>query len=142
MKWYFLKSIFTGALFLSASAAQAQLAIIVNPSNPIGVLSMEETRDIYLGKKNHFPNGEVAIPVDQSEESIDRHSFYKKVIKKEAGQIKAYWAKLVFANRGTPPEVIGTAPEVKAWVASHKEAIGYIDDSLLDLSVKLVSMVP
>src|SRR5437870_13575100 len=49
-----------GLAELSASeqaAAERNLAIVVNQSNPVNELSMAELRRVFLGERGHSPNG-------------------------------------------------------------------------------------
>ena len=39
------------------STAEQSLAIIVNQSNPVDNVSLQELRTIFLGERSHWPNG-------------------------------------------------------------------------------------
>ena len=67
--------------------------------------------------------------------------FYKKVVGKSESQAKAYWSKQIFTGKGTPPEEVGGDDAVKAKIASTPSAVGYIDASAVDGSVKQVLLV-
>ena len=41
----------------SNSPAEQSLAIVVNLSNPVDNLSMQDLRSIFLGERSHWPNG-------------------------------------------------------------------------------------
>ena len=64
--------------------------------------------------------------------------FYEKATGRSAAQAKATWARLTFTGKGTPPKELKTDADVKAWVASDPKAIGYVDSSAVDGSVKAV----
>lgn len=121
--------------------AQAQIVVIVNPKNSSSALSADQVANIYLGKSNALPGGGTAAAVDLAEGSATRDSFYSKVTGKQAAQVKAAWSRLVFSGKGTPPKEMASAADVKKFVASNPDAIGYIEKSAVDSSVKVVLSV-
>ncbi|TXI22435.1 MAG: hypothetical protein E6Q67_06215 [Roseateles sp.] len=128
-------------LALAGAAAQAQVAVVVNPKNPAASLTADQVSAIFLGKTATLPSGATAAPVDQAEGSALREQFYGKVTGKQAAQVKAAWSRLVFSGKGTPPKELGSSAEVKKFVAANPDAIGYIEKSALDGSVKAVLTV-
>ncbi|MGS0740345.1 phosphate ABC transporter substrate-binding protein [Glaciimonas sp. GG7] len=123
---------------LNADAATADIVAIVAARSAVNTLSQNQIADIFLGKTNHFPNGEQAIPFDQVEGSIAREEFYAKLTGKTAPQLKAYWSKLIFTGRGQPPKDFANSSEVKKHVVANPNAIGYIEKSMVDSSVKVM----
>ena len=81
-------------------------------------------------------------PVDQPEDAPVRAEFYKKVTDKEASQAKALWSKLVFTGKATMPKEVANSAAVKSAVAANPKAIGYIEKSAVDASVKVVYTAP
>lgn len=57
---------------------------------------------------------------------------------KSESQYSAFWSKLVFTGRGTPPEMIATEDEMLNLVATNPNTIGFIDESKVDSNVKVV----
>ena len=51
---------------------------------------------------------------------------------KELAEINAYWSRLVFSGKTTPPRQAASSQEVLDWLSTHKGAIGYIERSRLD----------
>ncbi len=125
-----------------STPAHAALAIIVNPGNTMAGITAEQTADIFLGKVGVFPNGQRAMPVDQTAGSPARRKFYHSVVKKEGSDLKIYWSKLLFTGKGQPPNEIGDDAAVKSWVADNPEAIGYVDGKFVDKSVKVLLIIP
>lgn len=138
-----MKKILMGlALVAMGLPAQAELVVIVNPKNPAANLSADQVTQVFLGRSNAFPGGGAATPVDQKEGAAVRDEFYTKVVDKSSGQVKAYWAKQMFSGKGQPPREIGSSAEVKRAVAADPSAIGYIEKSAVDSTVKGVLSVP
>jgi ABC-type phosphate transport system substrate-binding protein len=126
------------ALTLAAASANAELVVIVNPKNPAANLSAEQVAALYLGNANTFPDGGAAALADQPESAGIRGTFYEKATGRSAAQAKATWARLTFTGKGTPPKELKSDADVKAFVASDPKAIGYVDASAVDGSVKAV----
>lgn len=126
------------ALTLAAASANAEIVVIVNPKNPAASLTAEQVAALYLGNSSAFPDGGAAALADQPESAGIRGTFYEKATGRSAAQAKATWARLTFTGKGTPPKELKSDADVKAFVASDPKAIGYIDSSAVDGSVKAV----
>jgi ABC-type phosphate transport system substrate-binding protein len=129
-----MKSIMTAvlaALTVSAAPAFAEVVVVVNAANGEAV-SKDTIASVYLGKSTAF------TPIDQADGSPLRNEFYKKVTDKEAAQAKALWSKLVFTGKATPPKEVASSADVKKAIAANPKAIGYIEKSAVDASVKVV----
>lgn len=125
-----------------ATTAAAELAIIAHPGNTMVKIDREAVARIYLGKTRNFPSGEVVYAVDQIAGTEIRSDFYKKVVDKPESRLKAYWARLMFTGKGRPPKAIGDDEAVKAFIAEHENALGYVDIKSVDRSVKVLLIVP
>ena len=76
------------------------------------------------------------MPIDLYDGSPEREQFYAKIAGKTPAQVKAYWSKIIFTGRGQPPKAVPTDLEVKKILAANVAAIGYIDATQLDDSVR------
>jgi len=137
-----LRNRMTLALFLAAAAlaanAQAEVVVIVSAKSHITRLTADQAAKIFLGKASTFPDDGNAMPVDQAEGSAVRDEFYSKVVRKSPSQLSAYWAKVIFTGDGHPPEILESNTAVKKAVAKNPNAIGYIDKSAVDKSVRVI----
>ena len=124
------------AMILAVAAAHADVVVVVSASSSVTQLSKDQVADIFLGQAASFPGGGQAVPVDQDAAAHDE--FYTRVTGKSAAQIKAYWAKQSFSGKGTPPKSVAGDDDVKKFVAANPNAIGYIERSKVDASVKTV----
>jgi ABC-type phosphate transport system substrate-binding protein len=129
-KQHFLCLVLALVLTGFGAAAQAQIVVIGHPSN--SGLSADQVVDIYTGKSR------AAKPLDQPESAPVRADFYKKATGKDLSQMKTIWARLTFTGRAQPPKEIADSAAVKKAVAADPKAIGYIEKSALDNSVKVL----
>ncbi|MDO8988985.1 MAG: phosphate ABC transporter substrate-binding protein [Sideroxyarcus sp.] len=130
-------SLLLAATMLAASA-RAEVVVVVSSKSNITRLTAEQTTKIFLGKVVTFPNGVTAFPLDQPEGSAVRDEFYSKVARKNASQLTAYWAKIIFTGDGRPPKTLTDNLSVRKAVAASPNAIGYIDKSVVNRSVRVV----
>jgi len=126
------------ALCISSAGVFAQVAVVVNPKSPLASMTADQVSGIFLGKSNTLPSGGTAVPTDLPDSMPARELFYTKVTGKSTAQVKAAWSRLVFSGKATPPKELGSSAEVKKFVASNPDAIGYIEKSAVDSSVKVV----
>lgn len=129
---YLMLSLF---VFIS-SVSFAEIAVIVHPDNA-AELDKGSIKKIFLGKKKSFSTGEKAIALNNNNDDIYT-AFNKSVVKKNKKQLKAYWSKLVFTGKGTPPQEADSDSEVIDLVSDNPNLIGYIDASNVTDDVKVV----
>jgi ABC-type phosphate transport system substrate-binding protein len=127
------------ALALSATPAIADVVVVVSSKNAVTALSKSQVIDIFLAKSVRFPDGSPAVPIDQTEGSAARDEFYANFSGKSAAQLKAYWSKIIFTGRGQPPKAISNSDEIKKLLAQNPSAIGYIERSLVDSTVRILA---
>ena len=133
-----MRKIFCCAMMAASCWAQAEIAVIVHPSNA-AALDADAIAQIYLGRSKTFPDAKPALPLAQADNSQTTELFNQKVLNKSGSQIKAYWSKLVFTGKGTPPKEIDTDAEVIELVSQNPSLIGYIDKSKASDKVKVVA---
>src|SRR4051812_26406177 len=82
-----------------ASVAKADIAVIVNPKNVStwSGESRDEVKDIFLAKRQRFPDGSSAKPIDQ-QHGIVRQEFYQKIADKDESALNIYWSNLIFTG--------------------------------------------
>lgn len=127
-------------LCLGTAPSMADPVPIVHPASAAASISVDDLRRIYLGKGATLADGTAVVPVDQATGTPSRQAFYTRFIDKTESQVTAYWSRLIFTGKGQPPQAVGDDAAVKKWVAGHPDAIGYIDDSAVDASVKVLQV--
>ncbi|MRV70429.1 hypothetical protein GJ700_01665 [Duganella sp. FT92W] len=119
-----------------AAVHAEEIVVIVSPQNPATRMFTEQASQFFLGKSPMF------TPVDMPESSPVRAQFYQKVTGKDVSEVAAIWARLVFTGRAAAPVVYRSSAEVKKAVAANPRAIGYIEKSALDDTVKAILAIP
>lgn len=128
--------------WLLPCVARADLVVVVSADSGITKLSREEVINIFMGRYRRLPGGATAMPLDIGGDTLEREAFYRRLVGKSLPEINAYWARLVFSGRTTPPEEMFSQREVLARVARDPVAIGYVDRASLNSKVKVVYEFP
>lgn len=124
------------AAFAAVPPVFAEVVVVVNAAAAQASMTKEEIAQVFLGKSNSM------TPVDQPESAPVRAEFYKKVTDKDLSQAKSVWSKLVFTGKATLPKEVPDSAAVKKAVAANPKAIGYIEKSAVDATVKVVHTAP
>jgi ABC-type phosphate transport system substrate-binding protein len=131
-----LKKLMLVPLFALSFTALANVAVIVHPSNA-AVLTQDDINKIFTGRAKSFTDGKAAEPVNLAEAVAVRADFDQKALGRSSSQMKAYWSKLVFTGKGTPPKELASEQEVIDAVAKNPAAIGYVSAGAANGSVKV-----
>ena len=132
---YFTRALTMVACLSSSVLAYAEVAVIVNPGAGKSP-SQADVSNIFLGKDKSMKG------VDQKDWSATKEKFYTVVTQKNESQLKSYWSGLVFTGKGQPLPSVGGDAEVVAKVAAEVDAIGYVDASAVNDSVKVLFTIP
>lgn len=133
---YIKKIIFIFVLF-ACFKVSAELVVIVHPSNNAS-FEQSDISKLFLGKSKSFSDGGQAVPINQEESSAVRNGFDEKVLSRSGSQLKAYWSKLIFTGKGSPPKEVSNDAQVIDLVSKNPSMIGYVAVSSLNDSVKSV----
>jgi ABC-type phosphate transport system substrate-binding protein len=112
------------------AVAQADVVVIGNLA--AAPMSKDEVTQFFLGKSQAMK------PVDRSSSDPIKAQFYQKLSGQDLSQVKATWSRLVFTGKASAPKELPDAAAVKKAVAADPKAIGYIDKSEVDSTVKVL----
>jgi len=119
-----------GQLLLAAAAHADQLVVIGNAAS--APLSKEQVSDLYLGKSQGMKL------LDQPAAAPIKAAFYQQVSGHDLSQVKATWSRLIFTGKAQPPKELPDSAAVKKAVAADPKAIGYVEKSAVDGTVKVI----
>ena len=131
-----LALIATGLTFAVVSQqARADVVVIVSAQSNTAAISADQLSRVYLGKSNTM------TPVDIAGPSSARREFYAKVVGKDEAQVMAKRMSLVITGKGAAPKELASGADVVKAVAADPNAIGYVDRSFVNMTVKIVYTV-
>jgi ABC-type phosphate transport system substrate-binding protein len=123
------------SLVMIGNASAASIVVIVHPDSPLKEASQDEIKKLFLAKSSKI-QGVGLKPVAQNSSQSIRVVFDEDILGKSPSRAKAYWSRLVFTAAGMPPPELDTNAAVVKWVSENPEAIGYVEASTMDSSVK------
>jgi hypothetical protein len=123
-------------LLLAASAQASAGADVVSAGTSAAALDADAAKRAFLGRES-LVGGAPAVVIYQKGGAI-KDAFESKVLGKSGADLAGYWSKLIFTGKAKAPEEVAGDAAVKAKIAATPGAIGYVDDSAVDASVKVL----
>lgn len=121
-----------------AAFASDDIVVIVNQGIGVNKMSREEVINIFLGRSRQLPSGVTALPLDLPGTSPERGQFYLLLTGKSMNEINAYWARLIFSGRASPPSLVHSQEEAMQMVIDNRSAVGYVARNKVIPSAKIV----
>lgn len=123
---------------LCSATALADVVVVSRVREGIERLTHEEVTNIFMGRFRTLPSGKPAQPIDQPAGSATRNIFYQRLINKDQASINAYWSRLYFSGKASPPIQANSQAEVIERLLTLPGAIGYIERNQLDNRLHVV----
>lgn len=117
------------AFFLPVVSLAGEIVIITNQNVPVSALDQTDLKQIFLGNKTSWDNGDAIIFVVQDETEASE-TFLKTYVKKSASQYNNYWKKQVFTGKGKAPESFSSEQDLVRFVSQTPGAIGYVSSGI------------
>jgi ABC-type phosphate transport system substrate-binding protein len=114
------------AIAVTSPARAASFKLVVNASNPVESLSIDQVEKLFLKKTTRWDTGGEVQPVDLADGSSVRATFSEEILGKDVPAVKSYWQRMIFSGRATPPPELSSDAEVLDFVRSNRGAVGYV----------------
>jgi ABC-type phosphate transport system substrate-binding protein len=138
MKTKFAMAAGLALVLAGANPAHADNVVVIVNKDNTNVVDKQYVSRLYTGAIKGWPDGSPAFTVDQMEGSDARAVFYATVVGKSQATMRAIWQQNIFSGNGLPPKIASPDAAMKALVATNRNAIGYILESQLDSSVRVI----
>lgn len=113
------------ALLSPALCLADGVVIVANQDVPASSLASNDIKQIFLGDKTTWDNGEKIVFVVQKKTDAG-NVFLKAYVKKSASQYDNYWKKRVFTGKGKAPQSFSSDRELVEFVSRTPGAVGYV----------------
>lgn len=120
-------------------SAGEDVIIVANKNAPADTMSYRDIKNIFLGHKTKWSNGQKIIIASLSGSETHK-TFLKKYIQKSPSQFKRYYKSLVFTGKGKMPRSFSTQESALKFVTNTDGAIGYISSQLANDGVRIVTV--
>ena len=117
-------------------AAAKPISIVVHADNATDSLSKKQLIDLYMGRYVAFPDNQSAQPLDTLTPEGLKSTFYKRLVNMPLSRVNAYWSRVRFTGRATPPETYADEQMVLNFIAENPNAIGYVFSDALNKQQK------
>jgi ABC-type phosphate transport system substrate-binding protein len=125
----------------SFAASEEELAVIVNPKNPVSSLSRDQLDALFTLSRVRWGHGETVIVLNLEAGTSARVQFDRVVLGMTPDEAARFWIDRRIRGRGSPPTKAPNAPTLLKAVAALAGAIGYVPKSQLAPGVKVVARV-
>lgn len=117
------------------------VAIIVNKDNPINELSFRELTAIFELQQQFWKGGNKVRVIMQKAGCREKDVMLRHVYYRTDESLNKYWLIRMFkAEIADLPEIEASNEKVKQEVSKHVDAIGFIDASKVDDTVKVLKI--
>lgn len=121
--------------FCSQGIAAQEIAVIVHPSNQ-QALADTDIKNLFTGRQKSFADGKPAIVLNLTAGDATQSAFNNKALGRSDAQLKAFWSKVMFTGKGSPPKEVD-ASEMLKLVAENPSTIGVIPASEVTPAVRV-----
>ena len=122
-------------------SALAEVVVVVNRTSPVTAVKKSVLKRYFFKKTTMWDYGEKVAPIDLPAGDPVREEFSKNILGISSRDVETYWISESLIGGKSAPEVVNNSHLVKARVAANPAAIGYLNISDLDDSVKRVEVV-
>lgn len=140
---HFLLSLYSLGLtgYGQLSQAAAGLVVIAHPNNSVSSATMAELEAYFTTRKQYWPNGGRVQPFNFPAKHPVRVAFDEAVLGMNADEVARYWIDRRVRGGHRPPRQVPSAALMVRIVASLDGAIGYVNPSDVNSSVKVIAKV-
>ncbi len=119
----------------------AEIVIIANINSNIDSITIEQAKNLWLGKSKKLSRTERIKILEHKKNSLLKEIFHKKITQKNQIQLNAYWEKIIFTGMATPPKSLQTDKEIIDIVSNKTNTLGYIDSKSINENIKVLMSI-
>lgn len=124
-----------------APAADDDLAVVVNKSNPADNLTKAQLKKMILGEQTSWPGSKKVNVILRATGQPERDGVLRSVCGMSEDDFNQHWMHAnLNGETASPPKSLGSAEAVRQLVASIPGAIGFLRVADVNASVKVISV--
>jgi len=133
--------VLAAALAGPSTAAGGDLAVVVNPRNPVSGLSASELRDVVLLEQQHWRGGGRIYLLLPETGTPEKNLLLRRALKMNDEQLRRlYLSKLYGGDIPAFPRTVESPSKARLFLARAANALGFIDASGVDGTVKVLAI--
>ncbi len=136
-----LVALMTGVIFAASASAQlVDVAVVVNPANPVGSISLTDLHKIFAGEKRSWQGGLPMRPIVRAPGCHERLVLLRLLAMSES-EYKQYWTAQVFRGEvGSEPLSVPSIGMQKEAISVFPGAITLVEASEVKPGMKVVKL--
>lgn len=111
--------------------------VLVSGQTGVENLTQKQVMSLFLGRSRYLPDGDRVTALDHPIESETRASFYRALTGKNISDIDAYWARLKYSGRASPPLPVQTSEEIIEILSQESGVIAYLPATYKEALAKM-----
>lgn len=119
-----------------SGGGESSVVVVVHPQRTEAV-NIEEVARIFLGRRRFWSDGARITPLNLPAGNVTRERFSRHVLHEESAGLAGYWNAQYF-HGVLPPTVLDSPQAVKQYVATDRNAIGYLESGAVDATVRVL----
>lgn len=123
-------------VFVSSWLYGETIAVVVSKNLNASDLSKSEVKRIFLSKTNKLDSSR--IKVYEIRDNNYKKEFYKNVLGKSIGQLRSYWARLIFTGKAQPPRQVESVEVLIRMMEDDASIISYVSSSKITRDMKVL----
>jgi|HubBroStandDraft_5_1064220.scaffolds.fasta_scaffold68581_2 ABC-type phosphate transport system substrate-binding protein len=137
---WLLAPITSRTLVCQSVAPNLDVAVIVNPNNPVSNISLSDLKKIFSGEKHSWPGGAAMKPIVRAPGSHERIALLRMLGMSES-EYKQYWTAQVFREAAdAEPMTVPSFGMMKEAMQAFPGAIGMVDAQNLKPGMKVLKV--
>ncbi|WP_146071891.1 type 2 periplasmic-binding domain-containing protein [Marinobacterium lutimaris] len=128
-------------LAYSGTVSAGDILVVVSKDSTVNTISKRELVDLYMGRVHSLPDGSPVMKIDAPVDSPVRAAFYQALIGMKVSEVNAYWARLMFTGRATPPMSVTKSGDIAALLANNPNALGYLPEDSENENLKTIFVI-
>ena len=123
------------------AANDDDVAVIVNPDNPVDSMTSAELRKIFAGEKRSWNSNLSVFLLVRAPQTREREILLTRILKMTESEYKQYWVKKIYSGEvpREPLTLLSNGMQLEA-VRAEKGGIALIDFQDIRLGVKVVKI--
>lgn len=125
----------------SAATQESDVAVIVNPDNPIDSITSAELRKIFSGEKRSWNSDLPIFLIVRAPQTHERDILLNKILKMTESEYKQYWVRKVYSGEvpREPLTLLSNGMQLEA-IRAEKGGIALIDFQDIRQGVKVIKV--
>ena len=119
-----------------AAEPDARIAVVLHPDRR-AELTVDVLAQIYLRRKRFWDDGAAIVPLNLAAGTGLRDRFTRLVLRQSESRLAEYWNRQYFYGI-LPPTALASTEAIRRYVASDRNAVGYLPAGEVDTSVRIV----